>query len=137
MRVGGSDHDIVIRALVQDGGLSGEDDVGIEGLVRGGGPSLFAGFGPEVCGQPHDLRGNGQVTEVPGELVEPAQAPGLAGPQEFPADLVIGDLWHEHWYARGEQGPQPQSGFPVGLEARMGYEPERPCVEQDGPSQRA
>jgi hypothetical protein len=32
-RIGGSDHDIVIRVLVQDGGLGGEDDVGVEGLV--------------------------------------------------------------------------------------------------------
>ena len=36
-RVGGSDHDIVIRVLVQDGGLGGEGDVGVEGLVGGGG----------------------------------------------------------------------------------------------------
>src|SRR5215216_6630979 len=56
--VGGSDHDIVVRVLVQDGGLGGEDDVGVEGLVRGGGLTLFAGVGPEARGEPHDLRGD-------------------------------------------------------------------------------
>jgi hypothetical protein len=103
--VGGSDHDIVVCVLVQDGGLGGEDDVGVERLVRGGGLPLFACVGLEARGEPHDLRGDWQVAEVPGELVEPAQAPGLAGPQEFPADLVIGDLRREHGYARREQGP--------------------------------
>ena len=29
-------HEIVIRVLVQDGSLGGEDDVGVEGLVGGG-----------------------------------------------------------------------------------------------------
>ena len=64
---------------------------------------LFAGVGPKARGEPHDLRDDWQVAEVPGELVEPAQAPGLAGPQEFPADLVLGDL--RYGYARREQGP--------------------------------
>ena len=35
--VGGSHQDIVVRVLVQDGGLGGEGDVGVEGLVGGGG----------------------------------------------------------------------------------------------------
>ena len=50
---------------------------------------------------------------------------GFAGPQELPADLVIGDLRHEHGCARGEQPPQPQSGFAIVLDARVGYEAER------------
>jgi hypothetical protein len=29
-------HEIVIRVLVQDGGLGGEDGIGVEGLVGGG-----------------------------------------------------------------------------------------------------
>ncbi len=91
-RVGGGDDDLIQR-ITKRQGLSGKDNITIQGVRVGGLAALTAGIGPQSGRLAHDSRRKWQVTQGLGKNIKVCQPVCFAGADQRAAQFVIRYLW--------------------------------------------